>query len=506
MNESLEIECVEHTAADEARSEEERKQTADNSFFRSHVRRFPAGEVAEELKILAKTACPIMLTTLLIYSKSIISMLFLGRMGNMELAGGTLGIGFANITGFSVMKGLAVAMDSICSQAYGAKRWSVLSQTYLKTFLLLLSVSVPISVLWLNVETVFLRLGQDRVITQVAKVYLFFSLPELLSQAHLLPLRSFLRTQSLNSPGTVVATCATILHLPINFLLVRYLNLGVKGVALSSVCYSFNMNIGLLIYTFLSRVALKPWVGATLISTLQGWWPLLSLALPSVCSVCLEWWWYEIILFIGGLLDNPQSTVGATGVLIQTTGAIYSVSYALSLGISQRVGHELGAGEAARAQRAAIIGMSIGLAYGLAAFGSSLALRSVWGKMYTDDPQTLALISKALPVLGLAEVGNAPQTAACGVLMGSARPKLGVRVNLASFYLVGLPVSVVLAFTLKMGFWGLWWGLVAAQYTCVSMMMYVLYQTDWRFQAKRAEELTLAAGEEDVGTNLVTES
>ncbi|GFY83852.1 MATE efflux family protein [Actinidia rufa] len=394
-------------------------------------------------------------------------MLFLGRMGKIELAGGSIAIAFANITGNSVMKGLCVGMDPICCQAYGAKRWSVITQTYLKTFLLLLIASVPISLLWLNVESVFLRLGQDPVITKVAKAYLLFSLPELVAAAHLNPLRSLLRTQGLNSPATIVATCATTLHLLINYIFVNYLKLGVKGIALSSVCFHFNMNIGLLIYIVLSKVALKPWVGVTTVSMTQGWWPLLSLAIPSACSVCLEWWWYEIVMFLGGLLNNPQSTIGGGGGTHSNNGRVIRIS---------------------------LCSKPLGLA---------IALRSEWGKIYTNDPQTLSLIAGALPLLGLAEVGNAPQTSACGVLMGSARPKVGIRVNLAAFYLIGLPVAVLLAFHFQFGFWGLWWGLVAAQYSCAVMMLYSLYQTDWRHQAKRAEELTLAAGDEDVGTNLV---
>ncbi|XP_058214746.1 protein DETOXIFICATION 53-like [Rhododendron vialii] len=503
MTGSIEIESLNEVASRDAGNNEQRKRRDVYEFYQHFKQRLPLSEVVEELLLLGKTAFPTLLTTLLIASKSIISMLFLGRMGNIELAGGSLAIAFANITGFSVMKGLAMAMDPICSQAYGAKRWSVLGQMYLKTFLLLVFASVPISLLWLNVEHVFAQLGQDRIITKVAKDYLVFLLPELLAQAHLHPLRSFLRTQSLTSPTTIVATCATILHLPITYLFVTYLRLGVKGIALTSVCYAFNMNAGLLIYIAMSKVALKPWVGATVISTFQGWGPLLSLAIPSLCSVCLEWWWYEIILFLGGLLSNPQSTVGAVGILIQTIGAIYVVPYSLNVSISQRVGHELGAGAALRAQRAAIIGITIGLAYGLTAFCSTFVLRSVWGKIYTNDPETLALIATALPLIGLAEVGNAPQTAACGALVGSARPKVGVRVNLTSFYLIGLPVAVLLAFKLNFGFWGLWWGLVASQYSCVVMMLCTLYQTDWKHQTRRAEELTLAAGEEDVVTNLV---
>lgn len=459
----------------------------------------------EELLSLMKIALPVALTTLLIFSKGTISMLFLGHMEKIELAGGSLAMGFANVTGFSVMKGLCMGMEPICSQAYGAKRYSILSQTYIRTVLLLLLTSIPITLLWLNVEPVLLRLGQDRVILKVAKSYLLYSVPELIGQAHISPLRSFLRTQGLNSAGTIVATCSTLLHLPITYFLVTYCNLRVKGIALASVLYTLNMNIGLSLYVLLSKVTIKPWLGTALFTTiLQGWHPLLSLALPSLFSVCLEWWFYEIILFMSGLLYNPESCVATMGILIQTTGTIYVFPFALGLGIAQRVGHELGAGVPRRAKLSAIIGVCVAFGYGTFIFGLTILLKNVWGKLYTADKQILDMIAVALPLVGLAEIGNSPQTAACGALTGSARPKVGVRINMAAFYLVGIPCSAVFAFKLGIGFRGLWLGLVASQAACVSMMVCTLTKTDWKQQAKRAEELTLATMEKDDGdANLI---
>ncbi|KAB5561795.1 hypothetical protein DKX38_006752 [Salix brachista] len=428
------------------------------------LRRFcVSGNVGEEVVSLAKIACPIIMTTLLIFSRSIISMLFLGHLGKNELAGGSLALGFANITGLSVMKGLAMGMDPICGQAFGAKRWSILAQTYQKTLCLLILVCIPISLLWLNVEPIFIRLGQDPDITRVAKIYLSSCIPELVGQAVLHPMRSFLRTQGLTAPLTVAAVGALILHTPINYFLVIYLKMGVKGVGLALACNTLNLNLGLLIYVAVSKKPLKPWHGVTALSIFHSWWPLLSLALPSVISVCLS----------GG-------------------GIIYSFPFSLSIGVSTRVGHALGAGQPSRAQWTTIIGICLAFTFGVSASVITAALRSSWGKLYTDEPQILDLISTGLPLLGLCELANSPQTAACGVLTGTARPKDGARINLYSFYLVGLPAAILLTFKCKIGFPGLWFGLLAAQICCLCMMLYTVAQTDWRHQAKRAEELTAA--------------
>ncbi|XP_048320226.1 protein DETOXIFICATION 53 [Ziziphus jujuba] len=456
----------------------------------SFLRTLPLSEVSEEMRSLVKIACPIIMTTLLIYSRSIISMLFLGRLGKIELAGGSLALGFGNITGNSILRGLATGMDPICCQAYGAKRWSVISQTFQKTLCLLLLVSLPISILWLNVETIFIWLGQDPEITKVAKVYMFFSIPELLAQAHLHPLRIFLRTQGLTVPLTIAATCSAILHLPINYFLVTYMKLGVEGVALALAFNTLNLDVGLVIYLAVSSKPLKPWHGITILSAFQDWKPLLSLSLPSCVSVCLEWWWYEIMLFLCGLLSNPQASVAAMGILIQTTGLLYVFPISLSAGLTTRVGHALGAGQPSRAQWTTIIGLTVAFAFGLSAFIFMTVMRKSWGKLYTDEQQILDLISTALPVLGLCELCNTPQTAACGVLTGTARPNLGARINLFAFYVVGLPVAIIATFSFKIGFLGLWIGLLSAQFSCLSMLLYTLLRTDWKHQSRRAAELT----------------
>ena len=105
--------------------------------------------------------------------------------------------------------------------------------------------------------------------------------------------------------------------------------------------------------------------------------------------------------------------------------------------------------------------------------------------------------SLVLPIIGLCELGNCPQTTGCGVLRGTARPKEGANINLGCFYLVGMPVAVWLAFFARFDFKGLWLGMLAAQGSCMLTMMVVLIRTDWDFEAERAKELTGAVVVDD---------
>lgn len=467
-------------------------QELDSNF--DELKRWPTfNEILEELKTLSRITGPMILMSLLLYSRGMISMLFLGYLGELELAGGSLAIGFANITGYSVISGLAMGMEPICGQAFGAKRWSLLGLTLQRTVLMLLSAAIPIGVLWWDMEPILQFFGQDKGITAMAGTYIVFSLPDLITQAFLHPLRIYLRAQNITLPLTFSAAFALVLHAPVNFLLVVYLNMGIKGVALAAVWTNFNIVVSLLCYLCFSGVYKKSWQVPSK-ECVKEWRSLLSLALPSCASVCLEWWWYEFMIILCGLLLDPKATLASVGILIQTTSLLYIFPSSLSLGVSTRVGNELGANRPDKARITMIVGIACAVLLSFISLSFTVTMRDRWGRIFTNDGQILSLVSAALPILGLCELGNCPQTTGCGVLRGSAQPNIGANINLASFYVIGMPVAIIMGFVFKFEFVGLWLGLLAAQASCVTLMFYVLMRTDWTQQAQRAKQLTAIGG------------
>jgi multidrug resistance protein, MATE family len=459
-----------------------------------------AAEARVEARSILGLALPMILTGLLLYLRSMISMLFLGRLGGLSLAGGSLAIGFANITGYSVLSGLAMGMEPICGQAYGAGHYELLGVTMQRTVFLLVVAAVPIGGLWVHIRPLLLLCGQDDGIAEVAETYILASLPDLLLQACLHPVRIYLRTQSINLPLTLCAGLAIALHLPINYVLVSVLSLGVRGVAFASVLANLNLIAFLFAYILFKGAHKRTGGFALSADCFRHWGELFSLALPSCVSVCLEWWWYEIMILLCGLLANPQATVASMGILIQTTSLIYIFPSSLSFGVSTRVSNELGANRPDRAGCAATVGLMLGFAFGGGASAFACLVRGAWATMFTADPAIVALTALVLPILGACELGNCPQTAGCGVLRGSARPKDAASINLRSFYLVGTPVALVLAFWYHYDFQGLWLGLLAAQATCMVRMLLVIGRTDWATEAKRAQQLT-GAGAFDAEEN-----
>ncbi|KAG0470528.1 hypothetical protein HPP92_017228 [Vanilla planifolia] len=97
----------------------------------------------EEVKRMRKICLPMAATNLVSYLKGMVSVSCMGRLGPLELAGGSLAVGVTNITGISVLNGLSLGLDPICSQAVGSRNHSLATSALRRTVILLLVASSP---------------------------------------------------------------------------------------------------------------------------------------------------------------------------------------------------------------------------------------------------------------------------------------------------------------------------------------------------------------------------
>lgn len=121
-------------------------------------------------------------TGLHIFSKSCISTHVLRHVGKSELAGASLSMAFVNVTGFSVISGLALGMDGIMSQAFGDRNFSLMDRTLHQTILILLAAFSPICIMWLNAEPILVFFGQDPKVASLAATYTYFTITTLFLQ------------------------------------------------------------------------------------------------------------------------------------------------------------------------------------------------------------------------------------------------------------------------------------------------------------------------------------
>ncbi|KAH9320784.1 hypothetical protein KI387_015423, partial [Taxus chinensis] len=119
-------------------------------------------QVIWELQNQKSIGLPIAAMNMMWFGRIVISIAFLGRLREFQLAGGALVLTFANVTAFLVQAGLSDGMEPLCAQAFGATDHELLDTTLYRGVLVLLLGALPIRFLWLNVESLLLKLGQDK--------------------------------------------------------------------------------------------------------------------------------------------------------------------------------------------------------------------------------------------------------------------------------------------------------------------------------------------------------
>ncbi|KAK5241341.1 hypothetical protein LTR16_009480, partial [Cryomyces antarcticus] len=102
-----------------------------------------------ETKVLAKYSRSLILTFMLQYSLTVASIFTVGHIGKVELGAVSLASMTANITGYAVYQGLATSLDTLCAQAYGSGKRTLVGLQMQRMVYFLWVMTIPIGVVWL---------------------------------------------------------------------------------------------------------------------------------------------------------------------------------------------------------------------------------------------------------------------------------------------------------------------------------------------------------------------
>ena len=185
----------------------------------------------------------------------------------------------------------------------------------------------------------------------------------------------------------------------------------------------------------------------------------LRLGLPIALIVLAEAGLFVVVAMLMARLG--ERTVAAYQIAINFASVVFMIPLGIGFATTVRVGFFTGAGNAAAARHAGLVGMAMGT--GNAAFNATLML--VFGgliaTLYTRDA---SIAAQAVAFLGLAAVfqlADGLQATANGALRGLKDTRIPMLITLTSYWLIGLPVAWWLCFHTSLQANGLWWGLTA---------------------------------------------
>ncbi|XP_030684073.1 multidrug and toxin extrusion protein 2 isoform X3 [Nomascus leucogenys] len=438
-----------------------------------------------EIWTLFALSGPLFLFQVLTFMIYIVSTVFCGHLGKVELASVTLAVAFVNVCGVSVGVGLSSACDTLMSQSFGSPNKKHVGVILQRGALVLLLCCLPCWALFLNTQHILLLFRQDPDVSRLTQDYVMIFIPGLPVIFLYNLLAKYLQNQKITWPQVLSGVVGNCVNGVANYVLVSVLNLGVRGSAYANIISQFAQTIFLLLYIVLKKLHLETWAGWSS-QCLQDWGPFFSLAVPSMLMICVEWWAYEIGSFLMGLLSVVD--LSAQAVIYEVATVTYMIPLGLSIGVCVRVGMALGAADTVQAKRSAVSGVLsiVGISLVLGTLIS--ILKNQLGHIFTNDEDVIALVSQVLPVYSVFHVFEAICCVYGGVLRGTGKQAFGAAVNAITYYVIGLPLGILLTFVVRMRIMGLWLGMLACVFLATAAFVAYTARLDWKLAAEEAKK------------------
>ncbi|XP_076927668.1 protein DETOXIFICATION 14-like [Bidens hawaiensis] len=447
----------------------------------------------EEMKKFGVVAGPMVAVTLSQFLLQVTTVMMVGHLGDLALSSTSIAISLSGVTGFSLMMGMSSALETLCGQAYGAQQYQKFGTLIYTAIFSLLIVCIPLAIFWRYIGSLLILIGQSSSISHEAGKFITWLIPALFAYAILQPLIRYFQMQSMVLPVLASSIVALCLHVPLCWILVYKTALGNIGAAVSMGAAMWSNVIFLLFYMKYSSSCEKTRSTISL-EVFHEMKQFFSFAIPSAIMICLEWWSYELLVLLSGLLPHPELETSVLAICLNTIVTLYAIPFGFSAGVSTRVSNELGAGNPNGA-RVAVKAILIIMVVETAIVSTTVfASRRVFGYIFTNDEEVVDYVTKIAPFLCLNVILDSIQGTLSGVARGVGWQHLGAYANLAAYYLVGIPVAALLGFRTSLRGEGLWIGILVGAFIQVILLSVVTICTNYDRQAMKARE-TLLEGE-----------
>ncbi|KAE8684723.1 Co-chaperone GrpE family protein [Hibiscus syriacus] len=401
-------------------------------------------------------AAPATFTRFSTFGVTVISQAFVGHIGPTELAAYSLCFTVLVRFGNGVLLGMASALETLCGQAFGAKQYHMLGIYLQRSWLVLFLTACCLLPLYIFTTPILIALGQDEKIAHVAGYISCWFIIIVFSFIISFTCQMFLQAQSKNMIIAYLAAFSIGIHVFLSWLLTVKFKYGLAGAMFSTVLAYWMPNIGQILFVTCGGCK-ETWNGFSMLA-FKDLGPVVKLSLSSGVMLCLEFWYNTILVLLTGNLKNAQVAIDALAICLNINGWEMMISLGFLAAASVRVSNELGRGSAKGR-----------LAY-----------------IFTTSEEVANTVADLSPLLACSILLNSVQPVLSGVAVGAGWQSIVAWVNIGSYYLVGIPIGVVLGYVLDMHVKGVWVGMLLGTLLQTVVLIVITYKTDWDRQVALA--------------------
>ncbi|KAL7134927.1 hypothetical protein ABFS83_11G058200 [Erythranthe nasuta] len=448
-----------------------------------------------ESKKLWYLAGPAIFTSICQYSLGAITQTFAGHVGTLDLAAFSIENSVIAGLSFGVMLGMGSALETLCGQAYGAGQIDMLGVYMQRSWVILVATAFLLMFLYIFATPFLLLIGQTEDISRAAGKFALWMIPQLYAYALNFPIAKFLQAQSRIMAMAWIAAAALVLHVAFSWLLMLKLGWGMAGGAVVLNLSWWFIVVAQLVYIFSGSCG-GAWTGFSW-RAFQNLWGFVRLSLASAVMLCLETWYFMALVLFAGYLKNAEIAVDALSICTNILGWTVMVSMGFNAAISVRVSNELGADHPRTAKFSVLVVVVSSFAIGLLITTVLLVFQKQYPSLFSDSSAVKEAVYQLTPLLAFCIVVNNVQPSLSGVAIGAGWQALVAYVNIACYYIFGIPLGLILGYSLDMGVKGIWYGMVTGTLVQTIILFYIVYRTNWQKEASVAAQRIKMWGGDD---------
>ncbi|GAA0185669.1 transporter [Lithospermum erythrorhizon] len=376
------------------------------------------------------------------------------------------------------------ALETLCGQAYGAGQLDMLGVYMQRSWIILLTTCIPLMFLYIFATQLLRLIGQTPDISKWAGMFSIWMIPQLFAYALNFPIQKFLQSQSKIIVMAAISAVAVLLHLFFSWLLMLKLGWGLVGGAVMLNASWWFVVVAQFLY-ILGGTCGEAWNGFSF-KAFQNLWGFVKLSLASAIMLCLEFWYMMVLILFAGYLKDAEIAVDALSICMNIVGWMIMVSLGFNAAISVRVSNELGAGRPRTAKFSVLV-----VAITSIFFGTFLALvlfvaRKQYPALFSASEEVQKLVYELTPLLAASVILNSLQPTLSGVAVGAGWQAFVAYVNIVCYYVVGIPLGLILGFKFNLGVKGIWYGMLAGTGAQTCVLLWMVIRTNWNKEASIA--------------------
>lgn len=410
---------------------------------------------------MLKLAGPVILGEIGWMSMGIVDTLMVGPLGPQAIGAAGLGGSLFMATAIFGM-GLLLGLDTLVSQAYGARRLDECHRWLFHGVAMALLISLPLMiVVWLIAHGLN-SFGLNPVVLPLATGFLahinFGMLPLLLYASF----RRYLQGMGVVAPVTFALVTANIVNAGVNWVLI-YGHFGFPALGITGSAWATNFA-----RTYMATVLLIAIVWHNRRKD-TGLWRvprvieparlrrLFTLGFPAASQITLEVGVFATATALAGRLMPAE--LAAHQIALNIASLTFMVPLGMASSAAVLVGQAIGRRDGPGAVRAGWMALALAAVFMSLTAIVFLAVPHLLIEPFTQDPLAIATGAMLLLVAAVFQLFDGLQVTATGVLRGIGDTKTPMISNLIGHWAIALPIGWWFCFRAGYGVIGLWIGL-----------------------------------------------